>query len=406
VTGSSSVRALLLAQHDLDLPAVARSFAECFDGDGSLVLVVDDTSKELQVAAAHPPGGAAERALRIPVGYGMAELVALNGHAVKLDDDSPRNDSLRKLLSLSPGESVARMCVPARGLLGAAVAVISVHRHSPRPFSDAEVARAKPLADLLGLRLHAQRLLTAADANRSARDRLIAQAISAQETERRRIAGDLHDGVTQALVSMNFHLSAADVSLARTEGDAASRRAAAVQIQAARRLARLAYDETRAAISGLHSLILDDLGLVAALESLAQTVPQLKIEFRSDPDEHFKDVPDHCAAALYRIAQEAINNAVKHAGAGRAVLSIRRVSDHVVLAVTDDGAGFDAQMVRASMLSAGDSQHFGLSSIAERCALVGATLRIDSVEGRGTAVIVELPVVDGANDSTTGAHRI
>jgi two-component system NarL family sensor kinase len=398
VTGLSSGRALLLAQRDLDLQAVARSFAECFDGDRSLVLTVDGTGKELEVAAAHPQGGAAERALRIPVGYGVAGLVALNGHAVRLDDDSPRNDAHRKLLSIAPGESVARMCVPARGLPGSIVAVISLYRHSARPFRDADVARAQPLADLLGLRLHAQRLLNTADANRSDRDRLIAQAISAQEAERRLIAGDLHDGVMQALVSLTFHLSAADVSLARTCAEPASVLEAGVQIQAARRLARLAYDETRAAISGMHSLILDDLGLVAALQSLTQSVPQLDIEFRSDHDGHFEDVPNHCAAALYRIAQEAINNAVKHAEVRRAVLSIRRVSDLVVLGVADDGAGFDVQSVRTSSLSSSDAQHFGLSSIAERCALIGATLRIDSIEGRGTALIVELPLTVGADD--------
>jgi two-component system NarL family sensor kinase len=398
VTGLSSLRALLLAQRDLDLQAVARSFAECFDGDRSLVLTVDGTGKELEVAAAHPQGGAAERALRIPVGYGVAGLVALNGHAVRLDDDSPRNDAHRKLLSIAPGESVARMCVPARGLPGSIVAVISLYRHSARPFRDADVARAQPLADLLGLRLHAQRLLNTADANRSDRDRLIAQAISAQEAERRLIAGDLHDGVMQALVSLTFHLSAADVSLARTCAEPASVLEAGVQIQAARRLARLAYDETRAAISGMHSLILDDLGLVAALQSLTQSVPQLDIEFRSDHDGHFEDVPNHCAAALYRIAQEAINNAVKHAEVRRAVLSIRRVSDLVVLGVADDGAGFDVQSVRTSSLSSSDAQHFGLSSIAERCALIGATLRIDSIEGRGTALIVELPLTVGADD--------
>jgi two-component system NarL family sensor kinase len=398
VTGLSSGRALLLAQRDLDLQAVARSFAECFDGDRSLVLTVDGTGKELEVAAAHPQGGAAERALRIPVGYGVAGLVALNGHAVRLDDDCPRNDAHRKLLSIAPGESVARMCVPARGLPGSIVAVISLYRHSARPFRDADVARAQPLADLLGLRLHAQRLLNTADANRSDRDRLIAQAISAQEAERRLIAGDLHDGVMQALVSLTFHLSAADVSLARTCAEPASVLEAGVQIQAARRLARLAYDETRAAISGMHSLILDDLGLVAALQSLTQSVPQLDIEFRSDHDGHFEDVPNHCAAALYRIAQEAINNAVKHAEVRRAVLSIRRVSDLVVLGVADDGAGFDVQSVRTSSLSSSDAQHFGLSSIAERCALIGATLRIDSIEGRGTALIVELPLTVGADD--------
>jgi two-component system, NarL family, sensor kinase len=72
------------------------------------------------------------------------------------------------------------------------------------------------------------------------------------------------------------------------------------------------------------------------------------------------------------------------------VVSLRRAGDATVLAVTDDGSGFDAQKVRSRSLSSGDAEHYGLTSIAERCALIRASLRVDSVEGRGTAVIVEL----------------
>ena len=109
----------------------------------------------------------------------------------------------------------------------------------------------------------------------------------------------------------------------------------------------------------------------------------------ASPAVAWTSLPDHAAAALYRIAQEALNNAAKHADARRAVVSLRRVGTAVVLAVSDDGVGFDAQKVRSRSLSKGDAEHYGLSSIAERCALIGAALRIDSVEGRGTAVIVE-----------------
>ncbi len=382
---------LLLGQADLDLRAVARCLASSFSADGCLVLVVDDTGKDLVVAAAIPPGGANEQALRIPLGYGVAGLVGVNGRAVRLDADSPRNESHRDLMSLASGQTVSRMCLPARGG-GEIVAVVSIYRRGSVPFAEADLDAAQRLLDVLGLRLYAQQLQTADPGHRNQRDRLIAQAISAQETERRRIAGDLHDGVTQALVSLNFHLAAAVVSLASNDASFSSTtEEASVQIQSARRLARLAYDETRAAISGLHSPILDDLGLVAALESLTGMVPQLDIEFRATPDERLDEVPDHCAATLYRIAQEAINNVVKHADARRAVLSIRRVSDLIVLAVTDDGAGFDVASVRASRPSA-LADYYGLSSIAERCALIGASLRIDSVEGRGTAVIVKLPL--------------
>ena len=390
MTDLTALHDLVLIPGSLDLQSVARTFARSFDADGAIVFVVEDT--QLEVGAADPPSGVVERALRIPVGYGVVGLVAQNGNSVTINDDSPRNTVHRQLLGLGDGQLVSRLCVPARGLGGAIVAVVSMHRHDRRPFGAEDMGRAQRFADLVGLRLYAQGLLGAADEHRSQRDALIAQAVSAQEAERRRIAGDLHDGVTQALASLAFHLSAADVGLSGVQAADPAVADALTQIKAARHLAVLGYDETRAAITGLHSLILDDMGLVAALESLAQIVPQLEVEFRGDDPSQLGEIPDHASAVLYRIAQEAINNAVKHAEAQRAVVSIRRVGDAIVLGVTDDGMGFDVQSVRTEAGPSVLGEHFGLASIAERCALIGATLRIDSIEGRGTAIIVELPL--------------
>jgi two-component system NarL family sensor kinase len=387
--------ALFAQQQEVDLTAVCRALAECADAAGAIVFASD--GELLTVAAAVPGDRRAQAALSLPVGFGVTGLVARNGQPVLLEDDSPRNPAYRQLLALGPTGHVARMCLPARGGDGATAGVVALHREPGRPFSLDDVARLQPWVDLLGLWLQNRQLLAAVHDHRSDRDQLIAQAISAQEAERRRIAFDLHDGVTTALASMSFHLSAAELSLSEPESEAADPTARArSEIAAATTLANLAYAQTRAAISGLHSLVLDDLGLVAALESLTQTAPQLDVEFRADPPEAFADVPDHCAAALYRIAQEAISNTVRHARASRAVLSLRRVSDLVVLGVTDDGVGFDPkqkQEARAAIDEpVGATGHFGLSSIAERCALVGASLRIESMPGHGTAVIVELPL--------------
>ena len=379
------------------LSDLARAFVRECDAAGVVIFLSD--GEELRVGAAVPSSPAAEESLRVPLGRGVTGLVARNGHAVRLGSDRPRGAAYCELLGLAPGETVARMCLPTRGVGGQILGVLTAHRSTSRPFTDRDVTRVQPLADLLGLRLHAQRLRDAVDDHRSDRDRLIAQAISAQETERRRIAFDLHDGVTTALASMSFHLSAAELSL----GDAATDRQASTelaeardQIVSARRLADLAYHQTRAAITGLHSLVLDDLGLVAAIESLAQTVPDVTTEFLADDPSLFLDVPDHAAAALYRIAQESIGNAVKHSSARRVVVSLRRVGDAVVLGTADDGVGFDLRQQlegrsgpREDGIPAG---HFGLSSIAERAALIGASLRIETMPGRGTTVIVELDV--------------
>jgi two-component system NarL family sensor kinase len=377
---------------------VAPSAAELcalFDAEGVLVFIND--GPELTVGDVWPANAPAAHLLRIPIGFGVTGLVARNGKPVLLDEDSPRNPVHRRLLGLATGQTVARMCLPTPGISGVVAGVLAVHREPARPFTLDDLARATPYAAQLGLELHAEQLWRAVHRHRTERDRLIKAAISAQEAERRRIAFDLHDGVTTALASMSFHLSAADLSVAGLVGSEPGSTApdrARAEVAAARQLADLAYHQTRVAISGLHSLVLDDLGLVAALESLAQTVSADEgpaVDLVVDPGAAFDDVPDHAAAALYRIAQETLGNAVKHAHADRVVLSLRRVGESVVLGCTDDGIGFDPDERRAARAEDG-VQHFGLSSIAERCALIEASLRLESMPGRGTTVLVELPL--------------
>ncbi|MEU4290642.1 GAF domain-containing sensor histidine kinase [Kribbella sp. NPDC026596] len=375
----------------------AEELAQILEADGVLLLASD--GRELTVADLWPPHPSTA-ALTMPVGFGVTGLVARNGTPVILASDSPRNALHRQLLRLEPRQTVTRMCLPLRGLEDRIVGVLAAHRSPRTPFGPEDLALAEPYAALLGLRLDAEQLWLAVNRHRTERDRLIKQAISAQEAERRRIAFDLHDGVTTALASMAFHLSAADLTVSELAARDATAddqfKRARAELVSARELADLAYHQTRAAISGLHSLVLDDLGLVAAMESLVQTAAigegAPSIDLLVDPAAALDDIPDHVAAALYRIAQEALANAVKHAEADRVVLSLRRVGDSIVLGCADDGKGFDPAERRT--VRAGDAdgaQHFGLSSIAERCALIEASLRIESVPQRGTTVLVELP---------------
>jgi signal transduction histidine kinase len=369
--------------------------------DGVLIYAIE--GQDLTIVDIAPPHPSAAT-LTLQVGFGVTGLVARTGKPVLIESDSPRNALHRKLLGLAPHQTVARMCLPLRGLDDLVVGVLAVHRSPERPFDDVALAEAETVTTVLGLWLHAQQLYGAVHRHRTERDRLIKQAISAQEAERRRIAFDLHDGVTTALASMSFHLSAADLTvseLASEDGATTGTRLAELEraraeLVSARALADMAYTQTRAAISGLHSLVLDDLGLVAAIESLVQmAAPEggPVIDLAVDPRAGIEELPDHAAAALYRIAQEALSNAVKHADAERIVLSLRRVGDSMVLGCTDDGKGFDLEASRSAR--AGDAegaQHFGLSSVAERCAMIEASLRVESVPGRGTTVLVELPL--------------
>ncbi|MFE6920587.1 GAF domain-containing sensor histidine kinase [Nocardia sp. NPDC057663] len=377
----------------------AAELAPLLGADGVLVYAVDGQDLGIvDLWPAHPSAGS----LTLQVGFGVTGLVARTGKPVLLEVDSPRNALHRKVLQLETDQAVARMCLPLPGIDGAVVGVLAAHRNPAEPFGPDDLVRAESYAAVLGLSLHAHRLWRAVNQHRGERDRLVEQAISAQEAERRRIAFDLHDGVTTALASMSFHLSAADLTVSElaahvATGDETGARALArarEELISARALADFAYNETRAAISGLHSLVLDDLGLVAAIESLVHTASTgdgPSIELLVDPAAAVGDIPDHAAAALYRIAQEALANAVKHAGANRIVLSLRRVGDSVVLGCSDDGAGFDP-IARREARAVDGEQHFGLSSIAERCAVIEASLRVESMRGRGTILLVELPI--------------
>lgn len=377
----------------------AGELARLFEADGVLLYAIDGQDLSIvDIWPAHPSASS----LKLQVGFGVTGLVARTRKPVLLDADSPRNPLHRQLLRLQPRQTVARMCLPLHGLSDDMVGVLAVHRDPGRPFSQAGLEAAEPVAAILGLRLHAEQLWRAVHRHRSERDRLIKRAISAQEAERRRIAFDLHDGVTTALASMSFHLSAADLTVSEVAARAKPGQEirdlerARAELVSARELADLAYNQTRAAVSGLHSLVLDDLGLVAAIESLAQMARRdggPAIELVVDPEAAINEIPDHAAAALYRIAQEALANAVKHAEAERIVLSLRRVGDSVVLGCTDDGTGFDPAERRAARARDDDGgQHFGLTSVAERCAMIEASLRVESVPGRGTTLLVELPL--------------
>lgn len=380
----------------------AADLAARFGADGAILYAI--SGQDLSIVDIWPVHPSAS-ALKLQVGFGVTGRVARSREPLLLAEDSPRNALHRQLLRLEPHQTVTRMCLPLPGLDpdGDVVGVLALHRHPRRPFTAEDLERAEGFAGLLGLRIQAEQLWRAVDRHRTERDRLIAAAISAQEAERRRIAFDLHDGVTTALASMSFHLSAADLTITQVAGrqepgadDLPVLDRARVEVARARELADLAYNQTRVAISGLHSLVLDDLGLVAAIESLVQTAAGPggpAIDLLVDPAAALEDLPDHVAAALYRISQEALSNAVKHAEAGRIVISLRRVGDSVVLGCADDGKGFDPTEQLAARSGDGEGdQHFGLSSIAERCAMIEGSLRVESVPGRGTTMLVEVPL--------------
>jgi signal transduction histidine kinase len=165
----------------------------------------------------------------------------------------------------------------------------------------------------------------------------------------------------------------------------------AEQLNLARELVALTLGEARAAISGLRPPVLDDLGLSGGLASLARSVPGVAISVELADTR----LPDHIELALYRIAQECLQNVVKHARATNAQLTFTVGEDVARLEIADNGIGFDTF---EHPLGADEMGGYGLLSMAERAEIVGGRLNIRSRPGTGTSVTATIPLPASATD--------
>jgi PAS domain S-box-containing protein len=223
-------------------------------------------------------------------------------------------------------------------------------------------------------------LKRAEDERRRAADRtrFVEQTISAREAEQRRLARDLHDGVGQSLTSLRLGLRALEEAI-----DLEHARRSAAEL---RRIAVATLEEIRTLTKSLRPSVLDDMGLVPAITRLItdlRLVNPLRVEFRTAQVEgrRFTEVVE---TALFRIAQEALTNIVRHASAQEATIDLSCDGTILQLQVVDDGVGFNAAESRANQ--------FGITGMRERAALLGGELFIYSTPGSGTRILVRISV--------------
>lgn len=225
-------------------------------------------------------------------------------------------------------------------------------------------------------------------------DWLLGKVISAQEEERKRIARELHDETAQAVASLLVGIQTADeaLPLSAAEAKAALDR---IKPQATR-----ALEEMRKMILDLRPSALDDLGLVSAIRWYAEnTLEPAGVAVSCKVSGKEKRLPGPLETALFRMAQEAINNIARHAQAEKAELQLRFANRKVVIDVKDDGKGFDVRQVAAS---SDETRGLGLLGMKERAALFGGSVQVESKLGRGTRVHIEVPVEDGEDPDTPG----
>lgn len=341
-------------------------------GAAGAIYCLDSQEAMLNICAAHGLS-VDDAALDLPVSWGVVEQAVLKRQPAKLSDTStllsepqspPSTLQLSARLMLLTNRYRAQLVVPLIVKADVCGAIILYYRE-PRAFSDEEVRLASALSDQAALAIENARLAAAAQGK-------------AVLEERQRLARDLHDSVAQALYSVVLHAEAGSRLLA--SGDETT---VAHYLREMQDTAQEALAEMRLLIFELRPPVLDQEGLVAALQARLEAVEgraNLETQFAV---EGVSALPPSVEQSLYRIAQEALNNILKHAHARRITVSLRQVQASVVLEISDDGVGFDPVMAR-------EKGGLGLRGMTERVAQQAGRLTVQSAPGAGTHVRVEI----------------
>jgi signal transduction histidine kinase len=216
---------------------------------------------------------------------------------------------------------------------------------------------------------------------------LSAKLLRAQENERRSLARELHDEIGSSLSAILMEADNAECA----DGLAEARE----HLAAVRRLASNTVNEVRDLALLLRPSMLDDFGLVPALNWHAREMTKRTgLNVVLSADDAADELPDEHKTCIYRLVQEAVNNSARHANARNVHVDVARKNGSVLFSVRDDGSGFETRFVRG----------LGILGMEERVRRLGGRLRIDSQPGRGTTVSAELPVNEMEQDHEPDAH--
>jgi PAS domain S-box-containing protein len=211
--------------------------------------------------------------------------------------------------------------------------------------------------------------------------RLLQRLLDLHERERQLTAYEIHDGFAQQLTGAMYRLQAFRENLAKNPAEAWK------TFDSAAKLLSGAIDETRRLISGLRPPVLDESGIVEAIEYLVCEQRQhgaTTVEFQ--PNVSFQRLAPPLESAIFRIVQESLQNACRHSQSDRVRISLDQRGDRVCLEIQDWGIGFEPDAVA--------EQRFGLQGIRERARLLDGHVTIRSAPQKGTLISVELPVLE------------
>ena len=211
--------------------------------------------------------------------------------------------------------------------------------------------------------------------------RMLTRLLEVHERDRQLIGFEIHDGIVQDMTATVMFLEAASNDIAQAGGEVPE------SLERGMTLLRGGINEARRLINGLQPPVLDEAGVVAAIENLKKEV-QVKsgLEVRFFHDKSFPRLAPALEMAIYRIVQEALNNVWQHSFADSADVHLAQHGDRVEIRIIDQGQGFDPATI--------NKKRYGVVGMRERARLLGGQATIDSAPGKGTQIWVELPIAD------------
>ena len=351
---------------DQVLQALVDVAVDILRADKSSVMVWDEGRERLVMRIARGFNSEAMAHLSFALGEGVVGRVAANGEPVIVGDalTDPRREGERaEVLHASDSEGIrSLMHLPIK--VGDEVfGVFNVSSAEPHAFAEDEQRLFLALAQRAALAIENARLYE------QAQELAVVQ-------ERQRLARDLHDAVSQTLFSASL-IAEVLPRIWERHPDEGWRR-----LEELRQLSRGALAEMRALLLELRPTALVEAELGDLLRQLGEaTTGRARVPVALEVEEEQEcDLPPDVKVALYRIAQEALNNVAKHAGASQVTVGLCCAPEQVELCISDDGRGFDPDII--------PPDHLGVGIMRERAEAIGATLTVESEVGRGTVVVV------------------
>ncbi len=385
-----------------DLDAILRialdNVLEIINGDIGGILLLDEETETLRYRMQRGLSAKYADEIRMRMGEGIGGRVAQTGEPMLLEDISQDPRAIYPdLISAEGLKGFISIPLKAKDKV---VGVMNLASHVAGRFGTDDISLLSSISDYLGTAIEQARLYARLASAGERYQTLLQHALSTQEEERKRIARELHDETSQALTSLTLNLQAI-IQMAEMKGVRDTE--LMEKLKATHSYAIHAGHEVVKLMKELRPTLLDELGLPAAIHRYAKdTLKAQGIEVSAEFIGTEERLPPEVEVTLFRVAQGVIGNILEHSAAKNASIKLACSASECLLRIEDDGKGFNVSKITRVDPS---GRGAGVFTMKERVKLVGGVCHIESRPGKGTRVVVKVPLgKDMANEEDKGAN--